>query len=332
MIIIVYNKNERGNSMKAKYVISILIIALVLLVPLVACNHGKVEDNNGSSVEKPIEYTREEIMKDFRNILKSKNEPVILVEFINENIDEVEKEDAIEMIRALESAQIEYMEKYTDEMFVEDYQTELIGLWDSNSEGSLFLDIEKLEEIQNENLKELLEKLEIGKYKLITLEGAFYPIIDYEALKKYNKYLDDETKDYLDIKALESNEPSIIDAGIYISLDELANRLIMVENYIKKYPESIKNEELLRIYSSYLKLYLNGSDNSPIYNYEDNIILEDVLNSYKRTAKNQDSITGEIVGRYIEIIQENNNIIDDNVLSKITECHNKAIAELEGNK
>ncbi len=143
MIIIVYNKNERGNSMKAKYIISILIIALVLLVPLVACNREEVEDNKGGNIEKPIEYTREEIMKDFGNILKSKNEPVILVEFINENIEKVEKEDAIEMIRALEGVQIEYIEKYTDEMFVEDYQTELIGLWNSDSEGSLFLDMEK---------------------------------------------------------------------------------------------------------------------------------------------------------------------------------------------
>ena len=332
MIIIVYNKNQRGNSMKAKYIIAISIIALVLLVPLVACNREDVEKNKEVSIEEPIEYTREEIMKDFKNILKSKDDPIILVEFINDNIDKVEKKDAVEMIRALESAQIEYIEKYTDEMFAEDYQIELMGLEDSTSEGSLFLNIEKIDEIQNENLKELLEKLKIGKYKLIALEGAFYPIIDYEALKDYNKYLDEETKGYLDIKALESNEPSIIDAGIYISLDELANRLIMVEVYIKNYPESIKHEELLRLYSNYLKLYLNGSDNSPIYNYEDNIILADVLNSYKKTAKNQDSVTGEIVGRYIEIIQENNNIIDDNVLSKITECHNKAIAELEENK
>src|SRR5699024_7436286 len=148
---------------------------------------------------------------------------------INENISKVEKEDAIEMIRSLEDAQIEYMEKYTDEMFAEDYQSELIGIWEANSEGSLFLNIENIEEIQNENLRELLEKLRVGKNKLIALEVALYTIIDYEALKNYNKYLDEETKGYLDIKALESNDPSIIDGGIYISLDELANRLIMVE-------------------------------------------------------------------------------------------------------
>jgi hypothetical protein len=324
--------------MKEKSIILILIISLILLVSLAACNPKQREENKKETIEgvkkteEPIEYTREEIMKDFRDILKSKNEPMSLVEFTDENIAKVEKEDAVEMIMGLENTQIEYVEKYTDEIFTEDYQSELLRLWELNSTESLFLNMDEIEEVKNEGLKELLGKLKYGKYKLIMMEGALYPIIDYEAMKGYDKYLDDETKSYLDIKSLESNSPSLIDAAIYVSFDELAARLIKVEDHIKKYPEGSKNEELLRLYSTYLKLYLSGSDNSPIYNYEDKVILEEVLNSYKKTAKNQNSITGEITNKYKEIIENNNNIIDENVLSKITECHNEAIAKLEASK
>lgn len=328
--------------MKEKSIILVLIIVSIFLVSLVGCSSEKPElakDETTDKIEEvneSIEYTRDEIMKDFRNILKSKNEPIILVKFIDENISKVEKEDAVEMIVELEEAQIEYTDKYTDEMFVEDYQSELLRLWEGDfnldSPDKLFLDINKLEGIKNESLKELLEKLAAGKYKLIIMEGAFYPIIDYEAMKDYNKYLNDEMKSYLDIKSMDSNKPTVLDAAFYISFDELAERLLKVEDHIKKYPEGIRDEEILRLYSAYLKLYLSGVDNTPIYNYENNAIKEDVLASYKKTSKVQDSITGEIVGKYRDIIEENNNVIDDNVLSKITECHNEAIAKLEGSK
>ena len=118
----------------------------------------------------------------------------------------------------------------------------------------------------------MLEKLAAGKYKLISMEGAFYPIIDYEALKIYNKYLSDEMKAYLDIKSMDSNMPTIIDAAIIIPFDELANKLVKVEEYMKKYPECPDCEEILRLYGAYLKLYLEGSDNTPIFNYANKTI------------------------------------------------------------
>ena len=119
--------------MKEKSIILILIISLILLVSLAACNPKQREENKKETIEgvkkteEPIEYTREEIMKDFRDILKSKNEPMSLVEFIDENVAKVEKEDAVEMIMGLENTQIEYVEKYTDEIFTEDYQSELLS-------------------------------------------------------------------------------------------------------------------------------------------------------------------------------------------------------------
>ena len=67
----------------------------------------------------------------------------------------------------------------------------------------------------------------------------------------------------------------------------MAERLIKTENYILKYPNSIKYEEILRLYGVYLKLYLEGSSNTPIYDYETKEIKEEVLSSYKK-VRNMD--------------------------------------------
>ena len=323
--------------MKVKTII--LIISTILLISLVGCNSKGVELGTESPTKpvdgvptKPVEYSREDIMKDFRNIVKSNNEPFLLAKFMDENISKVEMDDAVEMVKELEQLQLQYIDKYTDEMFIEDYKRELWRLSETEEKLSLFFDMKNIDKIENHGLKELMEKLLDGKYKLISMEGAFYPIIDYEALKIYNKYLSEEMKSYLDIKSMDSNMPTIIDAAIIIPFDELANKLVKVEEYMKKYPECPDCEEILRLYGAYLKLYLEGSDNTPIFNYANKTIKEEILSSYKKTAKLENSITGNAVNRYINVIEENDNKIDDNVLSKITEIYNEAIANLEGNK
>jgi hypothetical protein len=335
--------------MRKKSIALFLIIGITLLVSLAGCKSKKAEEDNKKPVgkvdeksETSIEDDKEKIMQEFRNMVKSHNEPMILVKFIDENIEKMQEKDAVEMIKSLEEVQEEYLEKYTEQLFTKDYQMELISLSGipQSSEGqdkdgnyeNLFFDEAKTKEIKNGNLKELMEKIIKGKYKLINMEGSFYPIVDYEALKSYDKYLSDEIKDYLEIKSMDSNVPTMLDAELLISFDELAERIIKTEEHIIKYPEGIKYEELLRLYGVYLKFYLQGSDNTPIYDNETKIIKDEVLSSYKKVAGMRNAVTPETVSKYIDIIEENQNIIDNNVLSKITELYNSAIAKLEEHK
>lgn len=334
--------------MRRKYISLLLIMGIVLILSLVGCKSKKIDENTENGIEEvndesstPIEEDKEKIINDFRNIVKSDNEPYTIVKFIDENIEKVEKEEAVEMIRDLEEVQEEYLTKYTDQLFMEDYQMELLRVSqvtesreedENDIQHMLFFDTTKTDQINNGNLKELIDKIIKGKYKLINMEGAFYPIIDYEELKAYNKYFSDEMKDYLDIKSMDSNMPTILDAEFLISFDELSERLITVENYIVKYPEGLKYEEVLRLYGAYLRLYLEGSDNTPIYDFETNKIRDDVLSSYKKTGNIKDTVTSKIVNKYINIIEENQNLIDNQVFSKITELHNEAIGILEESK
>ncbi len=312
----------------------ILILALSFILLLAGCsidakqNDKTIYEALEKEVYKSDDQNIDKLIKDYKEIAKSDNEPYTLVKFIDENIENVNEKEAVAMILILEEVQKEYTQRYTDQLFVDNYQSELLSL----SSDKLFFDETKIEEIKNADLKELVKRILDGKYKLINLEGAFYPVIDYEGLKAYNDYLPDEIRDYLEIKSQSSNKPVIIDGEITISHEELGQRLIEAEKYISQYPNSIKIQDVLRCYGECLKLYLEGSANSPIYDNTTGKIKEEVISSYIKLSSNKDLITSKIISKYIEIIQKNQNIIDDNVLSHVPEIYSNAIASLENMK
>ncbi|MBZ2175821.1 hypothetical protein K8M07_11290 [Schnuerera sp. xch1] len=319
--------------MNKKIIVS--IIGLLLGIFAIGCENEALKQNDDiiynaleSSQSDFNKKEKEGLVKDFKNIVESDNEPYTLVQFIDKNIKNATEEEAVAIVLILEEVQEKYIQEYTDQLFVEDNQMELLGL----SQSELFFKEKKAENIKNVKLKELVDRIIKGKYKLVNMEGAFYPIIDYEALKVYSDYLPDEIDEYINIKSMDSNKPKMLDAEMSISFDELTERLIDTENYIKQYPKSVKNEEVLRIYGEYLRIYLEGAPNTPIYDYGTKTIKNEVLSSYKEVSKMEDTITSTIVSKYIDIIVQNQNIIDENVFSKTPELHSEAIATLENTK
>ena len=87
--------------MRRKYISLLLIMGIVLILSLVGCKSKKIDENTENGIEEvndesstPIEEDKEKIINDFRNIVKSDNEPYTIVKFIDENIEKVEKEEA----------------------------------------------------------------------------------------------------------------------------------------------------------------------------------------------------------------------------------------------
>jgi len=321
--------------MRKKILKAISLMGIFLILFIVGCDNYLLEKNDKEiyeALESTLTSSNTEesdgLLYEFKSIVDSNNEPYVLVQFIDENIKNATEEEAAVMILILEKVQKEYIQEYTDEIFMEDNQMELLRL----SGTELFFDEANIGQIENVKLKDIVERIFKGKYKLINMEGGFYPGIDYEKLKEYNRYLSDEIRGYIEIKALNSNKPAVLDAEITISFDELGERLIQTEKYIQKYPQGVKFEEVLRIYGDYLRLYLEGSDNSPIYEYETREIKKDILKSYKNMKGNNKLITAKIISKYIDVIEYNKNIIDENVLSRVPKLLSEAVATLESIK
>lgn len=323
-------ENKKGDKMKKMLIASIIL--LLIIVVLVGCKGKNIKKNEeiiinqaekdkGVSNNEDKNKDKKKIMVDFKNIVESDNEPFKIVDFIDKNIGNVEEKEAVEMIVDLEQVQKEYIENYTDQLSNKDYQKSLMNL-----------DKKDAIETEDEELKKLLDKVLGGKYKLVNIEGSIYPIIDYEGLRVYNKYLSSNMEDYIEIRSIDSNDPIFLKGGFNVDFTELADRVITIENHIRSYPDSIKKEEILRLYGRYLKLYMEGLDNTEIYNYGTHKIKDKVLESYNATGKIEDTITSIVINKYIHIIEENEFIIDESVFGEVTKLYSEAIGNLEDYK
>jgi len=321
--------------MKKSFNIIAILLLVVLIISLVACKKQKPVDVVKPN-EKPVkpvennvesEENREKIMKGFNNILSTKK-PAEILDYINENISKLTTIEGDKMVLELQNLLENSLDSFTNKILSMDKDGELMNI----AGLELFFPEESIKDIKDEKLREEIENLFNSKYKLINVEGQYYPIVDYEKFKQYNKYMSDEIKDYIKIKAKVSNDPMALDAGLRISYDELANRIVEVEKYIQKYSEGQKYEEMLGMYRDWLGFYIAGLPNTPIADFYTKKIFKDVMESYGKTANIKDSSTAFVINKYIKIIDENKGIINKVVEDEGLSLINEALSLLETSK
>ena len=130
--------------------------------------------------------------------------------------------------------------------------------------------------------------------------------------KTFKDYVTDDYKEYLKITSKENEEHYVADSGLCITLEELGDRIVTWENFLKKYPNSKLNDKVNNICNSYRRDYILGVPGG-IYDYKES------AEEYNRFIKKYpDSPTTELLGYYLEEINldepENN---DSEDLSKM---------------
>lgn len=308
-----------------KFTYLFFIIILTLSLSLVGCKKDDeeelnnmddpvvVEDDNKEDDEDEFK-TSEDIINEFSEIVASDEETKSLIKFIDKNIEKVTSIEGdqmvIELIDKLEKSKEELMNKLNE---LDD--GDLLNLTIGSMEE--FFPEGKIKDIENKDLREFVEEIIGNKYKLEAAEGMYYPIVDYEKIKEYDAYMSEEIKDYVHLKSIDSNTKITADAALVIPYNELANIIIETEKYIEKYAGGVYHEEVERMYKSKLDIYLSGLPNSPIYDeIGSKEINKDVLESYIETGNTGDTVTSFVVGKYINIIRDNKNIIDEDVLEE----------------
>ena len=321
--------------MRKSVLVPIIVIVTVLMIVLSGCKQKSPETQEPvKEIDEPAEEVlgeevdKESVMEDFNSLLENENEPDKIVTFIDKEIGKLSDIEGDQMVLQLEKSMEKSLDPITNKIIELDTDRELIEIGGSE----LFFPEDKVKDIKNEELRQEVEKALKSKYKLINLEGAFYPIIDYEKLQEYNNNISPELKDYLAIKAMDSKKPVAIDGALYISFDELSQRILKAEDYLQKYSGGKRHEEMLKNYKEKLELYLLGLPNTPISDRESGKIKEEVLESYKDTVNTKDKATAYIVRKYLKSIEENEYIIDESVTRNIVELVNEAISLLKETK
>ncbi len=201
------------------------------------------------------------------------------------------------------------LNKYRKNQISEKYELSIERLNDIE-----YLKREKILQSETDLKEHLISSLNMG-YKLDLAEGMYFYKIDYQ--KFLNNFSDNITKqfrDYLKIKAMDSNEPYLRDDGLAISLEKLADRIAELENFKLTYPHSKYLDEINEIYESYILNFLFGSINNPTYDISSGKFNENLIPAFTEISKKYEyTYFADIIKDFLNNLNLSSNIIDDTI-------------------
>lgn len=135
-------------------------------------------------------------------------------------------------------------------------------------------------------------------------EGNYYLRYPYTNMTKLSNVPQD-WQDWLYILSKRQND--FEDACLMISVEELRKAIVSISDFIKKYPNFVAKDDADEKLKYYYFYYLDGIDNSPIYDYETNKVKSSYINSYKTFIDtNKDCIGYKTVENYYNKLKNNN--------------------------
>jgi hypothetical protein len=118
---------------------------------------------------------------------------------------------------------------------------------------------------KDRSLKAFFKQFEASGYKLEIGEGFWHPVVDYADFKKYRPYVTADIKAYIDIMMVESEKASADDGALIIGYQELVNRTLAQENFLKLYPTSNRASKVKALFNHYKTITFYGLENTPLF-------------------------------------------------------------------
>lgn len=296
---------------KKKIAIAILALSLSAQIGCTKVNDQDSDKNLGNNKleqEQNIKIDEEKVLAEFNEIVDDNEKLSEAVRFLDNNVSKVSKETASQMVMIFEEAQDNYLATIEDKYFNEEIQEKLQSLNKSIEE------INEMKDINDDTIKELIAETKSIGYKVETAEGSYFPIIDYSFFKKYSSYVTDDMKEYIQIMAIESDRLPAKDAELTITWDEILNRALRQEKFIKEYKDSSRVTAVKDLYSKYVFFIFNGVDNTPLFAYPSNTMSTEAKSSYLAAIENVDhSDLLKELSEFMKTLKESEYKLTDNV-------------------
>ena len=249
------------------------------------------------------------IATEFKKMVDGTENPLNLLNYVDANIDKVNKEAATymigEAIRLSEEKKFEFSDKYY-QAGIQDKIFDALG-------GSYEVDMQALINTQDSTLKALIDETVARKYKVLSTEGVFIPLVDYAAYDVYYDYINDELKDFISVYLDESNQPSILDLGVVISVNEFLKRIDKAFVYLENYPDSTRFDKIKQLNGGRLNVYLGGIDNTPVFDGSNKIYPEKLTEMQAFAQQYNGTKLGQILDDYLALLAQENYIKTSNV-------------------
>ncbi len=272
--------------------IGIILVAILILVSLIGFATDRINLAKGKRV-----------MAGFESLLDKEDVTVAeLVQYIDANIDSLSKENATSLVRGLEVIQKANLPQWEKKFGNEALQKELARVYLENG-----WNLNGLEDIRDDELKAILDEAVSNGYKVETAEGFFFPVIDYNFYDLYHQAITLDLSAYLEIMAVESDQTPVKDAALMISWEEILNRALRQEEFIKEYSTSTQVKPMKELLKRYVTFALFGANNTPLFSYVTEQMTSEAKEAYLgRTWDEEKGSFSTLMKEYLKVLKENN--------------------------
>ncbi len=231
-----------------------------------------------------------------------------LLSFINKNIRTASPENASAMLMRMEELQLEARQELEELYMPEVIQSSL------QKDFLEDMDLSKLEKTQDADFSGLLKLTLDSGYRLEQAEGFFFPVLDYSVYEAYSAYAMPEVTAYLDIMAVESEQIFAKDAALIIGWDEVINRTLALELFLKTYGASDKTETIKELFQRYQSIAIYGLNNTPLFDYDTKLMAKEARKAYENAvAGSSDSAFLQMIKDFTEVAERNGYILTEEV-------------------
>lgn len=292
---------------------------LVLLMVLSGCSVSEKQNGISNQTIEESRVKEDKVIMDEFNALLQKDDSKVkdVFEFINKKVAAVTPQSASIMLNALENKQQAALIKMKDAYEADVMQQKLAkdfkgDLTDSSLHG-----------IQDRDTKELLLETKSNGFKVETAEGFYFPVLDYSLYKQYRSNVMPDIAAYIDIMAIESEITPVKDAGLMIGWEEIIKRGISQEKFVQEYHNSPKVADVKQLLKNYLIFALYGTNNTPLYQYEDKQMAPAAKEIYSHSTWSGSGSFSKIMAEYAVLVKNNNY----NLTQEVDEYRKKVIQE-----
>ncbi|NLM49989.1 MAG: hypothetical protein GX196_03445 [Clostridiaceae bacterium] len=272
---------------------------LPLLMVLIMASCVKSPDLPKEQKESEGKYYTE-----FTSMIPEAKNPKELFSYIDQHAGDIPRDDFTKIIIAQINYQDSFLKTFEENYFSQSVQEILYNV--------LGNDTSKIEngalDIENKEVADLVKATYEYGYRIDMSEGMYFPILDYGVYKKYKEYLNEDALEFIEILSAESDKVPLKDAALVIPYEEVLNRAIRCESFLKKYPGFEGEKFISDLFEKYQAITFYGSNNTPLFDYgtkEMNEKAKEAYQSFVKSIGNENSEFKKNLRLFLEVLAKN---------------------------
>ena len=289
-----------------KYFLLSILLLLVMLLAAACSDSSSTSDSAGETVGSAVsEEDQIALLGNMQSLISGEADEADVVDLLDDNISKFSPVRADEAVRMVDKYLNEKVVARSDEFFLTEPNVQELFYQEFSNKNFISIGLDQMD-ISNKQLADLISMTYARGYVIEVAEGSFYPAVDYSSMRMYMDKVTPAMADYIAYMALETEKPSNEDAGLLISFDEVYQRLMQADIYIKKYPDSPEIKKMQEYLDFYVISYVYGLNNTPVFDYQTNKMTDYARESYDALKlSDSDSQIQSSLKKYIKILKNN---------------------------